>query len=127
MKTQTFDYLSDDELEAAMRMYDITDREMQVTAVGYMYGMADRKSAGELLDTLPEDKVADSYDYFCCHGLPAPMKQEAYESLKESRKAIMEQYGIGAIEAVSRRQELKDEDFTKAVESVPETSGDLAQ
>lgn len=124
---KTPDYLSDEELEVAMQLYDITDREMQVTAVGYMYGMPDRKQAETLLDGLPEEKVADSYDYYLCYGLPLELKVAIYNSLKERRESIMEEYSIGAIDAVVKRQELEYEDFAKAVASVPVQSNSLEQ
>lgn len=132
----TPEYLSDRELEAAGRLYDIKDREMQVTAVGYMYGKPDREAAGRLLDELDEGEVADSYDYYLCHGLPTATKLEMYNNLKSQREAIMEEYGLSAIDAVVKRRELENErfqkaaedDFTKGVESIPEAlPGDLIQ
>lgn len=126
---KTPEYLTDRELEAAERLYDITDKEMQATAVGYMYGMPDKGAAERLRDELTEDEIADSYDYYLCRGLPTAAKLEMYGKLKGEREAVMEEYGLGPIDAVVKRRELENEkfsraaedSFTKGVESIPET------
>lgn len=122
-----YEYLENRELDKAERLYDVSDVQMQVTAIGYMYGV-DRACAEKMRDELPANKIADSYDYYLCRDLPTVQKLEMYDKLRTEREAIVKDRGLdSSIEAIMIRDGITD-DFTKGVESIPEAlPGDLIQ
>lgn len=96
--------LTDGQKDRIEDLYSHLDTEYQVRAVAYMYGL-DRNEAKERLQELPEDKIADSVDYYDLDGLPVKMKQEMFERKQAARQEIQERYGLSPLRAMCARDD----------------------
>lgn len=119
-------YYSENDFDAAERLYQTTDTEYQNVCIGYMYGV-DTKEAAEMRDTLSENDIADACDYFSVRGLPLNEKQTRYYSLVNERAEIAREYELSPIEAIVKRDEIHAQEFSDAVSSIPEPDSTLSK
>lgn len=90
------------------------DEDYQINAVGYMYGL-NYGEAKKYRQELPEDKIADSIDYYALEGLDARSKMEIFEQKQTARVEFQELYGLSPLHAICVRDDMA---FDKGLENI---------